>query len=522
MAKPPFLLTILDGYGHSEATVGNAIAAAKKPTLDLIDRYFPMTMLQASGEAVGMLWGESGNSEVGHLSIGAGRPIYQYSYRVTKSIKDGSFYKKEAFLNAVEHAKKNNSSLHIAGLLTSGIVHASLESLEAIAKLAKDQGVQNLYFHLFADGKDSGPTEGKDLLIKFKDFLNKLGIGKIVTMIGRNKSMDRQKNWNFTKTTYELMTQGQGTKVETIEAFLDKYYAKGEIDTYMPAIIVKSEDQNYIKPNDALIVINFREDSMRQFVRPFVDKDFKEFEHEKIPNLYFTGMTLYEHNLPIDYAFDPPEIKNTLGEVLSKNGLKQLRITEAAKFAHVTFFLNGLVEKFDNEDHLIMKKTDHPDEHPEMHSQQIAAKIVEELEKGEYDVIIANFPNSDIVAHTGKYRSSIKAVEMIDSALAVVLDKVIELRGTMVLTADHGNAESLTKVGTGETATSHDKNPVHFFVISEKYQQHPRTPNEIRLAKRRVGGILADVAPTVLDLIGIEKPAEMTGQSLLSILGIQK
>jgi 2,3-bisphosphoglycerate-independent phosphoglycerate mutase len=259
---------------------------------------------------------------------------------------------------------------------------------------------------------------------------------------------------------------------------------------------------------------------MRQISKPFVVKDFKEFEHEKVPNLYFTGMTLYEHGLPIDYAFEAPEIKNTLGEVLSKSGLKQLRITEAEKFAHVTFFFNGLIEKFPNEDHVILEKTNHPDEHPEMHSDQLSAIIIEEMRKRNYDIIIANFPNSDIVAHTGNYQASVKAIEIIDQALAPILNEVIQSGGIMVLTADHGNAESLTKLGSGEMATSHDKSPVHFFVINEKYAMR-RTDQEIRRAKKTVGGILADVAPTVLDLMGIKKPAEMTGQSLLPVLDIK-
>jgi 2,3-bisphosphoglycerate-independent phosphoglycerate mutase len=519
MAKPPFLLIILDGYGHSEGTVGNAIKAARKPTLDLIDRYFPLTMLQASGEAIGMLWGEPGNSEVGHLSMGAGRPIYQYPYRLTKSIQDGSFYTNKSFLNAIEHVKKNNSSLHITGILTSGVVHASYQSLESIARLAKDQGIKNVYFHLYADGKDSPPKSAKELLVRFEHFLKENDAGTVVSFIGRYYSMDRQKNWDFTKQTYELITQGKGIEVENFQDYLDKHYDE-KIDTYLPGLILSSQKVNHVKENDGMIFMNFREDSMRQIIKPFVMDDFKEFEYSKVPNLYVSTMTLYEHGLDLDYAFPPPEIKNTLGEVLSKKGLKQLRITEAEKFAHVTFFFNGLIEKFENEDHIILEKTNHPDEHPEMHSTELSNKIVEEIRRGYYDVIIANFPNGDIVAHTGKYKPSIEAIEAVDTALAPIINEVINTGGTMVLTADHGNAESLTKLGSGEMATSHDKSPVHFFVINEKYGVR-KEDAQISKEKKSVGGILSDVAPTILDLLKIERPAEMTGQSLLPILGIK-
>jgi 2,3-bisphosphoglycerate-independent phosphoglycerate mutase len=521
MAKPPFLLVILDGHGYSEGSIGNAIKAARKPTLDLIDRYFPLTMLQASGEAIGMLWGEPGNSEVGHLSMGAGRPVYQYPFRLAKSIQDGSFYTNKSFVNAAEHVKKNNSSLHITGMLTSGVVHASYQSLESIARFAKDQGIKKVFFHLYADGKDSAPKSAKELLTRFQDFLRREDAGTVATFIGRYYSMDRQKNWDFTQQTYELITQGKGTEVESFQAYLDQHYQSGKIDTYLPALALKSEKGNYLKENDAIIFMNFREDSMRQIIKPFVLDDFKEFEYTKVPNLYVSTMTLYEHGLPLDYAFPPPEIKNTLSEVLSNKGLKQLRITEAEKFAHVTFFFNGLIEKFPGEDHLILEKTNHPDEHPEMHSDQLAAKIIEEMRRGHYDVIIANFPNGDIVAHTGNYQASVQAIEAIDTALASVMNEVINMGATMVLTADHGNAESLTRLGSGEMATSHDKSPVHFFVINEKYGVR-RDDHQIRQAKKGVGGILSDVAPTVLDLLGIQKPAEMTGQSLLPILGIKK
>ncbi len=286
MAKPPFLLVILDGYGYSEGTVGNAIRAAQKPTLDLIDRYFPLTMLQASGEAVGMLWGEPGNSEVGHLSIGAGRPIYQYSHRVTKMIQDGSFYENKSFLNAAEHVKKNNSNLHITGRLTSGIVHASYQTLEAIARFAKEQGIKNVYFHLYADGKDSLPKSAKKLLTKFQEFLKREDAGTVVTFTGRYYSMDRQKNWDFTKQTYELITQGKGTEVESFQAFLDQHYNQGKIDTYLPGLVLKDGKENYLKENDAIIFINFREDSMRKIIKPFFLDDFKEFEYLKFPNIY--------------------------------------------------------------------------------------------------------------------------------------------------------------------------------------------------------------------------------------------
>lgn len=511
---------ILDGYGHSEGSVGNAIKAARKPTLDLIDRYFPLTMLQASGEAIGMLWGEPGNSEVGHLSIGAGRPIYQYPYRLSKAIQDGSFYKNKSFLNAVKHVKENNSSLHITGMLTSGVVHASYQSLESIARFAKDQGIKNVYFHLYADGKDSAPKSAKELLARFEHFLKKEDAGTVVSFIGRYYSMDRQKNWDFTQQTYELITQGKGIEVENFQDYLDKHYADDKIDTYLPGLILRSGKVHHVKENDAMIFMNFREDSMRQIIKPFVLDDFKEFTYSKVPNLYVSTMTLYEHGLSLDYALSPPEIKNTLGEVLSQKGMKQLRITEAEKFAHVTFFLNGLTEKFDNEDHVILDKTNHPDEHPEMHSDELSKKIIEEMRRGYYDVIIANFPNGDIVAHTGKYRASIQAVEAVDTALAPIINEVINTGATMVLTADHGNAESLTKLGSGEMATSHDKSPVHFFVINEKYGIR-KNDNQIQKEKRSVGGILSDVAPTVLDLLGIKKPAEMTGQSLLSMLGIK-
>ena len=510
----PVVLTILDGWGYSKQRIGNAILNAKTPNIDSIQQNYPSLLLQASGKAAGMTWGESGNSEVGHLTIGAGRVIFQYLSRINKAIADDSFFSNEVLTKAIGHIHKNNSTLHLAGLLTSGSVHAYLAHLFALIDLAKRSNVVNLKIHLFTDGKDSGLKEAPVLIKKVQDYLSQAGIGKISTIMGRDFAMDRGKNWDLTKTAYELLTAGTGEKTTDIYKKLDKYYLDGYNDSKIPSTIV--DDAGIVQENDALIFFNFREDSMRQLAEVFVDKDFNIFDKKRLNNLYVASLIQYLESPNLHVAFPIPEIKNGLAEVLSKNNKNQYHIAETEKYAHVTYFFNCFKNTpFDGETDLLCESPKNPKENPEMKAAEITEKILSEIDR--YDFFVVNFANGDTLSHFGNLEVAVRGIEAIDESLGKIKSAVLEKGGTLIVTADHGNAESLIYKSSGESETKHNDNPVPFYLIGKEFERR-RSDDDIESTMKQSSGLLADIAPTILELMKIEKPAEMTGESLLNLL----
>lgn len=511
----PVILTILDGWGYSPQKVGNAIANARTPNMDFVLANYPTVLLQASGKAVGMTWGESGNSEVGHLTIGAGRTIFQYLSRINKSIETGDFFSNPVLMKAVNFVKKNKSKLHIAGLLTSGSVHAYFNHILALLELAQKNNIPQVKLHLFTDGKDSGLKEGKQLIIKLSEYLKSYPDVKIATVIGRDFAMDRNDNWDLTEKAYNLITQGQGEKTDNMVQKLDEYYAQEIYDGHIPALVADSA--SIIEENDAVIFFNFREDSMRQIARSFVDENIIDFERKAINNLLVVGMTEYLKKPNLFVAFPIPEIKNGLAEVLSLNNKKQFHIAETDKYAHVTYFFNGLKnEPLDGETDIFIKSTRKPDQNPELMANEILEKVLEELKRDFYNIMIVNFANADLVAHTGNLEKTVQGVEVVDSCVGKLKEAVLAKDGILIITSDHGNAEALAYKG-GEAETRHNISSVPFHIVVREYERQ-RTEEEVITALSETNGIIADVAPTILEILNISKPAEMTGESLFKIL----
>lgn len=512
----PLVLTILDGWGYSKQKHGNAILNAKTPNIDFIQQNYPSLLLQASGKAAGMTWGESGNSEVGHLTLGAGRVIFQHLSRITKAISNGEFFENEIFTKAMNHVKSNNSTLHIAGLLTSGSVHAYLGHLFALIDLSAKNEIKNLKIHIFTDGKDSGLKEAFTLIKKLQNHINETGFGSIATIIGRDYAMDRDKNWNYTKKAYDLMVHGDGEKISDITKKIEEIYNFGITDSKLPPLVI--DEQGLIKENDSVIFFNFREDSMRQLVRSFVEQDFQIFPVKRFENVFIVTMTQYLVD-SLNIAFPIPTIKNGLAEVLEQNKKKQFHIAETEKYAHVTYFFNCLNnEPYSGETDVFIESNREFIENPEMRTPEITEKVIKSINENSYDFYIINLSNTDILSHSGNFDATVKGVEAIDSAIGKLLKTIIEKDGIMIITADHGNAESMLYKSSGESETKHDDNPVPFYLIGKEFKR-PRSNDEIETTMKQSSGLLADVAPTIIELMGIEKPAEMIGESLLKIIG---
>ena len=512
----PIVLTILDGWGYSPQKHGNAILYAQTPFIDLVRSNFPSLLLQASGRAVGMTWGEAGNSEVGHLTIGAGRTIFQYLSRANKSISDGSFFQNEVLLKALKHVKDNYSTLHIAGLLTSGSVHSHISHLLALIDLAAKNNFTNVRIHLFTDGKDSGLKEAPILIRKFQDYAAKAGVGVITTLIGRDYAMNRSKNWDDTKKAYELLVHGIGEKTDDILQRIETLYQMGYIDSNLPPLI--TDGQGAVKDGDALIFFNFREDSMRQITRSFIEEDFRVFPVERFHNLFVVAMTRYLDDPRLNVVLPIPDIKNGLAEVLSLNGKLQLHMAESEKYAHATYFFNGLNNNpYPGETDIFIESLKDRALNPEMRASDIADKAIEHLNQDQYHFYIINFANPDVIAHTGDLEATIRGIEAVDNELKRITDAVLDKDGVMILTADHGNAESMVYESSGEKKTRHEESPVPFYLIGKQFQKE-REIEKVERSFSEVSGILSDVAPTILELMGIPKPAEMTGDSLLRLL----
>ena len=518
----PNCIIIMDGYGYNPSDKGNAVKAADSKNVKEFLKEYPSTLIGASGLDVGLPDGQMGNSEVGHLNMGAGRIIYQDLTKITKAIQDGDFFTNAALLKAVDNAVKNNKKLHLYGLLSTGGVHSHITHLFALLKLAKDKGVKETYVHCFMDGRDTPPTSGENFVKELQEEINKLGYGKIASICGRYYVMDRDNNWDRTEKAYDMLTVGTGVHESDPATAMENSYKNGVTDEFMlPTNICENgKPIALIEKGDSIIFFNFRPDRARQITRALSQEEFTPyFDNEKGKNMYFerktgylapvyVGFAVYDSSFKgVEVAFPPEEIKNTLPQYLSSLGLKQLHIAETEKYAHVTFFFNAKLEALvEGETRIVIPspKVATYDLQPEMSAYLVTDKVIEELSTGKYDVMILNFANCDMVGHTGVFDAAVKAVKTVDECVKKVIDKVLELGGTAILTADHGNADKMID-DDGEPFTAHTTNPVPMAVIGKEFKG-------MKLAD---GGKLCDVAPTLLDMMGIEKPAEMTGKSLL-------
>lgn len=508
MVKKPVMLIILDGYGLGNNYPGNAIELAKTPNIDKLMEEYPNTTLEASGLAVGLPEGQMGNSEVGHLNIGAGRIVYQDFTRISKSIEDGDFFEKEEFIKAIEHAKKNKTKIHLIGLVSKGGVHSHISHLYALLELMKKQDFYDVYIHAILDGRDVSPTAGKEDMKELVEKIKEIGLGKIATVTGRYYAMDRDKRWDRTKLAYDAYTLGMGKEETDPVVAIEKSYEEDITDKFILPTVIKENNKpiGTVDNNDSIIFFNFRPDRARQITRAFVDEEFNGFKRDKKVNTFYVTMTEYDRTIEnVLVAFKEEIPNNTLGKYISEKGLKQLRIAETEKYAHVTFFFNGGIEEpYEKEDRVLIPspKVATYDLKPEMSAIEVKEEVINRLNMDKYDLIILNFANPDMVGHTGVVPATVKAIETVDSCLGEIVDLLIEKGGKALITADHGNAEMLIDERDGSPITSHTSNRVPLILVGDK---------DVKLKE----GILADLAPTLLDLLGLEKPEEMTGKSLI-------
>ncbi len=510
MSKKPTVLMILDGYGLNEKTEGNAIAQAKTPVMDGLMKDYPYVKGYASGLAVGLPDGQMGNSEVGHLNMGAGRIVYQELTRITKEIEDGDFFKNEALLDGMKNVKENNSALHLYGLLSDGGVHSHITHLYGLLEMAKKEGIENVYVHCFLDGRDTAPTSGKGFVEELEAKMKEIGVGQIASISGRYYAMDRDNRWDRVEKAYNALTKGEGETAESAVAALDASYAKDVTDEFfVPTVITKDgKAVATVNDNDTIIFFNFRPDRAREMTRAFCADEFDGFDRGARKNVTYICFTEYDVTIPNkEVAFKKVELKNTFGQFLAANGLKQARIAETEKYAHVTFFFNGGVEEpNEGEDRILVKspKVATYDLQPEMSAPEVCDKLCTAIRSDKYDVIIINFANPDMVGHTGIMEAAVKAVETVDACVGKAVDALKEVGGQMFICADHGNAEQLVDYETGAPFTAHTTNPVPFILVNadESYTL-------------RENGCLADIIPTLIELMGMKQPEEMTGKSLL-------
>jgi|LGVF01.1.fsa_nt_gb 2,3-bisphosphoglycerate-independent phosphoglycerate mutase len=501
-------LIILDGWGISNKSEGNAVNIANTPNFDRFKISYPHMEINASGIDVGLPDGQMGNSEVGHLNIGAGRIVYQELTRITKAIEDGDFFENESFLRAIESVKKNNSALHLLGLLSDGGVHSHIDHIKGLIDLAKRNNVDKVYLHAFMDGRDTAPNSGINYIKEIEEYMAEVGVGKIATISGRYYAMDRDNRWDRVEKAYDALVNGVGVQNESAMAIMEESYSNDITDEFiLPSMVIhEGKPIASIKDSDSIIFFNFRPDRARELTNVFTEKDFNDFERDLL-NLYYVTMTKYDERFKnVDIAFKPQGIENTLGEYLSKQGKKQLRIAETEKYAHVTFFFNGGVEKEnEGEDRILVPspKVATYDLKPEMSSYEVTDKLLEAIDKDYYDLIVLNYANADMVGHTGVIEAATKAVEAVDTNLGRVIDKILSKGGKALITADHGNAEKMIDEKTHEVFTAHSTNPVPLIVVGE---------GNVSLEKT---GRLSDLAPTLLNMMNIEVPVEMTGKNLI-------
>ena len=506
----PLLLCILDGWGYSESTHYNAISTAKTPVWDSLWSHYPHTLLRCSGAEVGLPGGQMGNSEVGHLNLGAGRVVYQEFTRVSRSVKTGSFFNNATLTEAVDHAINHDKAVHILGLLSPGGVHSHEEHIHAMVKLAVERGAKKVYVHAFLDGRDTPPKSAAESLSLMQQVFDELGTGRIASIIGRYYAMDRDHRWPRIQAAYDLITgcKSEFTAADPMGA-LEMAYARGESDEFVQATSIQppGETQGCLEDGDVLVFMNYRSDRARQITRPFIEEDFGSFERAKKPKLgMFVSLTEYSADYTTPVAFPPERLVNVFGEVLSNLGMNQLRIAETEKYAHVTFFFNGgREEPFEGEDRILIPSPQVPtyDQQPQMSADEVTDRLVEAIASDKYDVIICNYANPDMVGHTGNMEATVTALEVLDGCLDRLRKAINQQDGEILITADHGNAEQMRGEHTGQAHTAHTSNPVPLIYLGER---------EVEVMD---GGSLADVAPTMLYLLGIKQPSEMNGHSLI-------
>ncbi|MBD3248354.1 2,3-bisphosphoglycerate-independent phosphoglycerate mutase [Candidatus Falkowbacteria bacterium] len=518
-AKKPTILAILDGWGEWDIDKGNPIKKVDLPTFRELDRHYPKVFLQASGLAVGLPWGIRGNSEVGHQTIGSGQIVFQYLPTITTSIADGSFFQNKTLKSAFSEAKNRGSTLHFWGLLSDGGVHSHIDHLFALVEMAKMQGFEDLCLHVVTDGRDTHPQSAKGFLQALQKKINTEQVGRIATLNGRYYAMDRNNNWDRTEKAFLAMTEGKGMKADDPLKAIDEQYSKGTTDEFLEPVVIVGESGNPIgllKDNDVVVCFNFRKDRSRQMTRAMALADFSEFKEAKtLNNIKYICFAQYEEGLPVDIVFTTKKITSRLGEVLSQNGKKQLRIAETEKYAHVTYFFNGGEEKpYEGEDRIVVpsKRVKSYAEVPEMSAPEVMEKLLKAIDDDRYDFILVNFANPDMVGHTGVIEAAEKAIRHIDEQVRILINKTIEKQGRMIITADHGNVEEMLNIHTGEIDTQHSKNPVPcWYVSADSYNKEGFSKD------RQIGidGMLIDLAPTILDVMEIEKPQDMIGTSLL-------
>ncbi len=510
MSKKTTVLMILDGYGLNEKTEGNCVAGAKTPVMDKLMAEYPFVKGYASGMAVGLPDGQMGNSEVGHLNMGAGRIVYQELTRITKEIQDGTFFENPALLNAVKNCKENDSALHMFGLLSDGGVHSHNTHLYGLLEVAKKNDLKKVYVHCFLDGRDTPPASGKEYVEQLEAKMAEIGVGEVAMVSGRYYAMDRDNNYDRVEKAYLAMTKGEGLTADSAVAAVAESYDRDETDEFVKPTVVQKNGAPValIQDKDSVVFFNFRPDRAREITRAFCDDDFKGFDRKRL-DLKFVCFSEYDPTIPNkEVAFHKISVTNTFGEWLAANNMTQARIAETEKYAHVTFFFNGGVEEPNEGETRILvnspKEVATYDLKPEMSAYGVCDKLVEAIKSGSYDVIVINFANPDMVGHTGVQDAAIKAVEAVDECVGKAVDAVKEMGGVMFICADHGNAEQLVDYETGEPFTAHTTNPVPFILVNYKEGYGLRE-----------GGCLADIVPTLIEIMGKEQPAEMTGKSLL-------
>lgn len=523
----PAVLMVLDGFGIAPDAEGNAVTRANLPTFDLLKQRYPVVTLKASGETVGLMWGEMGNSEVGHLTIGSGRVYFQSLPRIERSIEEGSFFELPQLKELAEKLRSTGGTLHIMGVMSSGKVHGYNNHAYALLDFAKREKIKDVAVHAFLDGRDTLYNSGIDFITELQEKIKSYKVGQIATLAGRFYAMDRDNRWDRTEKAYKAIALGESENMskDPIEA-IKSSYAKEVFDEEFPPTVItdkKGEPLSKVKPGDAVIFFNFRPDRARQITKAFTLPEFDKFEREYIKDLGFVTMAEYEKNLPVEVLFPSEDLKNTLAEVLSDAGLVQLHIAETEKYAHVTFFFNGQKEDpFPHEDRVIIPspQVSSYDEKPEMSTPELTEKVLKEIATDNYDVIIMNYAAPDMVAHTGNFEATVKAHEAVDESVGKIIFAVLEKNGVILITADHGNSEEVMNLQTGEKDKEHSTNPVPLYIVGNQFEGKSGIAGDIPngdLSMMPPIGMLADVAPTLLKIIGVEQPPEMTGTPLIDL-----
>ncbi len=525
MHRPkPVVLIILDGFGIAPPSRANAISLAKTPNFDKYASNYPVMPLSASGEAVGLSWGEMGNSQVGHLSLGSGVIPYQNLPRITKAITDGTFFKNEAFLKACNHAKEKSTALHLLGLVSSGGVHSYNEHLYALLELAHQQKIDRVFVHVFLDGRDTPYNSGLNFVSKLEDKLKKIGVGAIATVSGRFYAMDRDNRWDRVAKAFQAIVDGSSEqKFDDPLKAIEASYAKGVYDEeFIPTVIIDDLNQpkGKIKDGDAVIFFNFRPDRARQLTKALVLPGFEKFKRPYYKDLFMVTMTEYEKDLPVTVAFPPLSIDMPLARVISEAGLKQFHIAETEKYAHVTYFFNGGSEKiYTGEDRVLIPspQVTSYDQKPAMSARELTSRVTQVIKEGTYDFIVVNFANPDMVGHTGNIQATVEAIEILDQEIGEIVETVLSYDGVALVTADHGNAERMYDLQTGEIDKEHTNNPVPLFIIGKDFAGKSVLAGMAGTDLSRVTpvGVLSDVPPTILKIMGIKKPPVMSGSSLI-------